>query len=153
RDLRSGARWYYHCHPPGRGVPRGEHGHFHLFAEERRRGSTVALRHLLAVGLRPNGLPCRLFTVNGWVTGDAPRSPRWTLAQLARLDMDTGHPRIDAFLADLCCLYRPVLPKLLDAGELRLQAWAGGRVRACNDRRLEVLASVGIDLDAPPRLT
>lgn len=149
-DAAGGYRWYYHCHPAGTEQPAGEHGHFHLFAQERRQGRERALRHLFALGLRHDGLPWRLFTVNGWVTGAPPRSARWTLQRVAALQLATGYADIDRFLLAMARLYRPVISGLLREADARLAGLSPDRTVACSRRDVEVLSMAGIDLDAPP---
>jgi hypothetical protein len=150
RDDAAGYRWYYHRHPAGTGQPDQEHGHFHLFAQERRQGRERALRHLFAVGLRANGLPWRLFTVNGWVTGAAPRSAVWSAQRVAALQLATGHEDIDRFLLAMARLYRPVINDLLRGADAALARLAADRRTACTRRDVEVLSTVAVDLDAPP---
>lgn len=150
RDDVGGYQWYYHCHAPDADRPLQEHGHFHVFAEERRQGRLRALRHLFAVGLQANGLPWRIFTVNGWVTGAPPRSARWSAQRLRAMRLDTGHAEVDRFLVAVARLYRPVLTALLREADAVLQGLATDRSSACQRRDVEVLSMAQIDLDQPP---
>jgi hypothetical protein len=131
RDAKSGACWFYHVHAPDvvRSNP-DEHGHFHLFIHRRHAARHASLlqtptpakpkppllSHLVALAMRPDGLPLRWFTVAQSATNDyvypaaamkaaahnfyfAPRGPlapttRWLMAMVQ--------------------LYQPTILRLLD---------------------------------------
>lgn len=172
-DRGTGYQYFYHSHAPGQRPRAREHGHFHLFArldggrhrldarhEARFRaalGVTGAppaceLAHLLGVALTPKGVPRELFTVNQWVTGDRLLSARAVLRAVDGFALRAaGDPLVNRWLAALIALFRPQIGQLLAARDRRLRAaLARGRRRTAvlDDRRLEVLSRLAIDVDA-----
>ncbi len=147
-DKRGRYQWYFHIHAPksnkhaSRHSVSAERGHIHLFAVEKRAGRVIALRHLLAIGVAQSGMPRRLFTVNGWVTGDAPRSARWSWRALAALRLSTGHRDLDRFITETVKLYPREIKTLLRASDLKLRQIGVDRTSAARNRRVEVLGSV-----------
>jgi len=134
-------QWYFHIHPPKKKTAT-ERGHIHLFAVERRRERVVALRHLIAIGISSAGLPQQLFTVNGWVTGDAPRSSRWTWNALRSLRLKTGHGDLDRFIMQTVKMYPREIRKLLRDSDDKLRSIGVDRARAAANRRVEILGSI-----------
>lgn len=157
-------QWFYHSHSPEDRPAGIEHGHFHLFFRGRlgagrlrspvekafaaltgRPSARPGTRHLLGVGLDAKGVPISLFTVNGWVTGDLMLSAAGTARLLARMRLATGHPEIDAVLESLVALCRGEIRRLLAERDAALSA--GPARGVLEDRRLEVLSEIAIDLD------
>lgn len=149
RDTASGYRWYYHCHDDsGRG---GEHGHFHLFSElARSNGEAVALTHLVAFGVDSNGLPCRAFTVNRWVTGEVWRDAEQVLKLLARFRVggDGALGEASRWLSNLTLLFLPQLKRLVIDRDAAMQhrASSGHRPNLREDRRVEVISRCRLSL-------
>ena len=169
-DRETGYQYFYHCHAPASRTGGPEHGHFHVFArldagrhrlDERSEADFLALlgagarprhalAHLLAVALTPKGVPSALFTVNQWVTGDRVLSARAAVRALAGFEMrSAGDPLVNRWLAALIGLFRPQIGRLLAARDRRLLAAARARRREplLEDRAIEVLSSVAIDVD------
>ena len=136
-------QWYFHIHEPKKNNE-VDRGHIHLFAVERRGQRIVALRHLIAIDISPAGLPKRLFTVNGWVTGDAPRSPRWSARALRNLKLNTGHRDLDRFIVQTVRMYPREIATVLRDGESKLRSLAVDRARAASNRRVEILSSIRV---------
>lgn len=67
-DAISGYEFYYHSHSSDE-MPKGEHGHFHLF--KRHAKNPEKFHHLIGIALDPKGVPVRIFTTNQWVTGES----------------------------------------------------------------------------------
>ena len=60
-DAISGYEFYYHSHSSDE-MPKGEHGHFHLF--KRHATNPEKFHHLIGIALDPKGVPVRIFTTN-----------------------------------------------------------------------------------------
>ncbi|MEB0057760.1 MULTISPECIES: DUF6969 family protein [unclassified Variovorax] len=164
-DQGSGYQWFYHSHAPEDRSGSIEHGHIHLFAHRRlwarrlRSASElkfaqladgadpwVATRHLLTIGFDAKGLPCSLFTVNSWVTGDLMLSARTTEALLEAMALDTGNVLIDRVIecvVQLCD--EDIRSVLADRDQKLFSRKAPGLLQ---DEGLEVLSERAIDLDA-----
>lgn len=150
-DPDAGFRWYYHGHPDA-GRTRGEHGHFHLFADVRR-GDDVS--HLLAISVTPLGLPCGLFAPNRWVTGERWLNAAQVLPRLRRFTLQTPseltpvHQWLHLFLR----AFAPQAEALLHARDARL-----GELQqrlpsdVLEDRRVAVLSRCRIGLPEQARL-
>ena len=156
-DAGSGARWFYHCHPPEERT-NGEHGHFHLFlplsampdrkacliAPERKKAKGPPnVVHIAALSVSPDGVPVAWFTINRWVTDE------WLFpakAIIAALDTWTfsGEDLVDQWLCAMVGLCRPILADLLEERDAKLAAsgFAG------NDESLEIMSHAAFDLQA-----
>ena len=142
-DHETGYQYFYHCHAPGERRGGAEHGHFHLF---RRRAPGRAPVHLLAIALTSKGVPHALFTVNQWVAGSPLPGARAALRDLARFEVRAaGDPLVNRWIAALLRLFRPQIERLLAERDCRLKR---GRAALLDDRSVEVLSSLAIDLDA-----
>lgn len=163
-DAITGARWYYHCHPPGERAA-DEHGHFHLFldrsdfsrrtkASARPRGR-ASLRadvvHVAALSVNMDGLPTRLFTTNRWVTDEWLYPAADIAKRLSRYSLSAapGDPVVNRWLTAAVALFTP---EIVQALALRDTALALARVRdpdgdIFEDRELEILSTLDLDLD------
>lgn len=153
-DLHSGTQFYYHSHR----THGDEHGHLHVFwhatasgrRSKPRQGRKIWKRnapsHMLAIALDARGLPVKLFTTNQWVTEGHWFDARLTLACLdqCRPAPVTGHEQACAWLGHFLALYRPVIERLLERRDARLDRH-GDLSEALKNRRLEVLSQVCID--------
>lgn len=158
-------QWFYHSHAPEDRSADSEHGHIHLFArralwegrsatpEERafqklcgNPRSDAGTRHLIAIGFDAKGLPISLFAVNPWVTGDLMLSADSTARLLSEIDLDTGHPEIDAMIMSLARLCNEDIEALLAKRDGTLASRPLRGVLA--DRALEILAEIQLNLDA-----
>jgi hypothetical protein len=159
-------QWFYHSHSPEDRPGAAEHGHIHLFVRtkalgrastsRRERGfldglgatpSTASTRHLITIGLTARGVPCSLFTVNGWVTGDQLLSAKATLRLLREISLDTGHRIIDRVIVALLQLCARSLPALLRARDASLYSRSAGGADVLLDESLEELSVMPLHLD------
>ena len=154
-DPQSGFRWYYHCHPGG-GHTRGEHGHFHLFADTAQRQSDAAeVAHLVAVSVDARGMPLGLFAPNRWVTDEQWQPARTTRRLLRGFVMRTPArwAPVHEWLRLLLMAFSPQVAHLLDQRDARLARIAPRRRQAFfEDRRVAVMARFPIDITAQARL-
>ena len=97
-DPDSGARWFYHAHPPEQRAP-GEHGHFHIFLPLSafagikplvmpRKPDAVPVVHVAGLAFDCDGLPTTWMTVNHWVTDEFMMPSKAIIARLDRLRLD-----------------------------------------------------------------
>ncbi len=148
-DPESGARWYYHAHPPEQRDP-GEHGHFHIFLPLSAFAGTEPLAlpqkdkpakvvHVAALCFDTDGLPTHWIATNQWVTeeylyaADAVIA-RLDLLQLDGAGIDKGMPGVGRWLTLALQMCREDIVGLLRERDVALQA-SGPR-----DRDAEVLA-------------
>jgi len=157
-DAESGARWFYHAHPPEERGP-GEHGHFHLFLDRSAfadAGAPLAgpaddgaaradVVHVIGVAVDPVGLPVRFFTVNRWVTDERLYPADAIRARLTSFELRhaPGDPLVNAWLTALVAVFADEIGMALAARDAAL-AQAGD---CFEDRGLELLSTVDIDLD------
>ncbi|MDA8106998.1 MAG: hypothetical protein M0015_00005 [Betaproteobacteria bacterium] len=109
------------------------------------------LAHLLGIALTPKGVPCELFTVNGWVIGDRVLSAQAVRRALAGFEVRAaGDPIVNRWMAALIRAFDPHIGRLLAARDRRPLATARRKRRSplLEDRALEVLSGVPIDVDA-----
>lgn len=148
-DPESGARWYYHAHPPEQREP-GEHGHFHLFlplacfageaplaVPAKLDGAKVV--HVAALAFDTDGLPTHWFATNQWVTEEhlhaAPAIiARLSLLNLARAGESAGIAHVGRWLTLALIAAHADIVRLL---RLRDQSLAHKGPR---DRDAEILA-------------
>jgi len=158
-------QWFYHSHSPEDRPGSPEHGHIHLFARRPLWGrrlrsksemdfaklcgdpmSDVHTRHLLAIGFDAKGLPISLFTVNSWVTGDLMLGTDLTMELLANMELDTGHPDVDAVVESTVRMCIPELYKVMAARDSSLASCSVPD--KLEDSSLELLSEISVDLDA-----
>lgn len=166
RDEVRGYQWFYHSHSASDRPGATEHGHFHIFARKPAIGrcldakaeaawrmsngygrGSAKTRHLLCLGIDAKGVPNTLFTVNSWVTGDAMASAEGTVRLLENLKLDTGHPSIDRLITAVVALHADAIADMMLDRDRVLLARARKGPGAPQDKGLEVLSEVGIDLD------
>ncbi len=175
------SRYYFHVHE-GTGTPARELGHFHTFLDRaaidtrlhpvarvtrlgeaetghRRdanpataRADAAGLVHLAAISLSIEGLPCRLFATNRWVTGGAWYEAAAVQAWVPRFRIDHAWPSwpLNLLLSGLFVLFRPQIERLIVMRDAQLEKLARLEdttlAALLDDRRHEVLASLDIDL-------
>ncbi len=149
-DLHSGYRFYYHAHAaPGRA--RGEHGHFHVFASTRpTRDGDSGHAHLFGLSVDARGLPMRVFSTNGWVTGEQWHDAAWTLRALRRLDLAQARPaRVAQWLQDMARLFAPQIEAVVRQRDLRIaeRARSAPLQRVLEDRRTHIVSQCAVDLE------
>ncbi|PHM20471.1 MAG: hypothetical protein CK604_05975 [Curvibacter sp. PD_MW3] len=164
-DASRGYQWFYHSHSPEDRPGSSEHGHIHLFARRPLWGrrlrskserafaglcgdpvSDAHTRHLLAIGFDAKGLPVSLFTVNSWVTGDLMLGADLTMELLESMELDTGHPEVDAVVEATIRMCLAELSELMAARDKSLAAHVGPD--KLGDSSLELLSEIAVDLDA-----
>ena len=138
-DPRSGAQWFYHCHPAGDPDGDMEHGHFHCFV--RPRGADGPIHHLIAIGVDPYGRLVRLFTVNQWVVDDDWLEAEPTIELLGAFDVHMPRPSylVNRWLTGIVAAHEVEIAELIRHRDEKLASHApkdGTSVR--EDRSLEV---------------
>lgn len=165
RDLKSGAQYYFHAHPPGeRNDP--DYGHFHLFIRPKGMPSGTrpgevrdfapsasdhdAPSHLIAISMTPKGMPEQLFTTNGWVTGETWHRAADVIGMLDRFVVDLDHPSrsLNDWLTAMVVLFRPQIEELLIERDRVILQWQADHADTdvFEDRRLEIVSSIRISL-------
>lgn len=158
-DARTGARWFYHAHPPEE-RDHGEHGHFHLFLDRASFDGLPAIAgpvdadapdarvvHIAALSIDLAGLPTRLFTVNRWVTDEwLHRSPQ-ILDRLARFDLSeaNGDPLVNRWLTAAVAAFAPEIERILSERDLVI---ADATPAFFESRDAEILSSTEIDIQS-----
>ena len=156
-DRQSRSRWFYHAHPPEE-RSEGEHGHFHLFLNQRAFGRLPAVAgplapkkndarvvHIAALTIDLTGLPVSLFTVNRWVTDEWLYDAEQIMARLALFDLSgaNGDPLVNRWLTAAVATFAPEIGAILRARDATL---AGVAESFFEDRSAEVLSMASIDL-------
>lgn len=149
RDPVSGARFYYHAHDPAEWMVE-EHGHFHLFVDD---PVEAGYSHLVAVSMDRQGRPQRLFTTNGWVTGETLRRAGKLLGRLpSGFEINRARPSwlVGRWLTCLVALVMPEIRDLLYARDRVLVTPDGEwpNPQLLEDRDRHVLSECPLDMDA-----
>lgn len=160
-DPDSGSQYYYHAHPKsedGTGLHDDEHGHFHVFLRGTALegldipGDKPGIVHLVGIGMNRDGLPIRLFTTNGWVTGETMIPAEALCPRLGLFEVDHVRPSwaLNLWLTNMIVLFRPQIEQLLRKRDRVLRDWQQNYPEAdvLEDRVLEVASSLTIDLEA-----
>ncbi|HER35151.1 MAG: hypothetical protein JXJ30_10640 [Halothiobacillaceae bacterium] len=148
-DPVSGARFYYHAHDPSE-WSFDEHGHFHLFVDG---PADSGFSHVMGVSMDTCGEPRRLFTTNGWVTGESMRPARELLSLLPQgFEINRARPSwlVGRWLTALVALVMPQLRVLLIARDraLGLADGSGLYPDVLDDRERHVLSECPLDMPA-----
>lgn len=144
-DPQARTRFFYHAHPVADDALQ-EHGHFHLFHEDRR-----GFSHLAGLSLDAQGRPLRWFCTNQWVTGEHWRpASRWRSA-LSGFGVQTQGrlAPVASWLQAMVHLYQSELQTLLherDAVLARNSHTAAQRQVFFNNRKMHILCSLPISL-------
>ena len=149
-DAGTGARWFYHAHPPDQREA-GEHGHFHLFlplsafAGNTPLGSpakdgTAKVVHVAALCFDTDGVPTHWIATNRWVTQECLFDAEAIIARLDGLDMSEagtaqGMEGVGRWLTLAAFAARPDLTELLRRRDTALSH------ADMDDRQAEILAS------------
>lgn len=156
-DPRTGARWFYHVHPPGNRDD-DEHGHFHLFFARDAiaavplagppggASSGADVVHVAAIAINTAGLPTRLFTVNRWVTDEWLYPAATIIAALPRFDLAQagGDALVNAWLSAAVAFFTPQIAAALYLRDAGIANWQADRFE---DRGIEILSTVEIDIN------
>jgi len=165
RDPKSHAQYYFHAHRPDERDD-ADYGHFHLFlgpegVPARSRHAKVrnlaasepdkdAPSHLIAISMTPAGMPERLFTTNGWVTGESWYRAADVIGMLDRFIIDLDHPSrsLNDWLTAMVVLFRPQIEELLIERDRIILQWQADHADTdvFEDRRLEIVSSIRISL-------
>ncbi|MFO7808615.1 DUF6969 family protein [Guyparkeria sp.] len=148
-DPISGARFYYHAHDPAEWTSI-EHGHFHLFVADE---DEPGFAHVVAVSMDRQGRAQRLFTTNGWVTGETVRPAAQVLAQLPNgFEINRARPSwlVGRWLTVLVSLLMPQIRELLELRDCALMTESGDwpDVEVLADRDRHVLSECPLDMEA-----
>ncbi|MCB1523059.1 MAG: hypothetical protein KDJ23_03080, partial [Rhodoblastus sp.] len=81
RDRGGRGRYYYHVHS-AEDLGGREHGHFHVFLDPPACEADLAPTHVIGLAMDSAGGLIRLFTTNGWVTGEYWREAETIVAAL-----------------------------------------------------------------------
>ncbi|MGB3723847.1 MAG: hypothetical protein WA979_13655 [Pacificimonas sp.] len=146
-DPASGARWFYHAHPPEERAA-GEHGHFHIFLplsafdHDALAGpddeDAAQVVHVAALAFDVSGMPTGWLATNRWVTNEHLQPAGDIIARLDALRLDRAgaesHPGIGRWLslALTCC--RADIESMLRERDRALAACDS------EDRNYEILA-------------
>ena len=146
-DSDSGYEFYYHAHASSE-MPSGEHGHFHGIQR-----SEGAFHHLLGISLNQQGLPVRLFTTNGWVTGEDIVDAREVIRSLKGFEMTIKGRMapVSRWISALIQLFGVEIENLVLERDQKLDQLTkklGDRNLAINSRGHHVLTECKIDLMA-----
>lgn len=155
-DPASGARWFYHAHPPEQRGPR-EHGHFHLFLPlgifagveplaVPTKEKLAKVVHVAALCFDIDGLPTRWVAPNQWVTNEYMMPAAAVIARLDALDLSQageakGIGGVGRWLTLALVAHRGEIEALLRRRDGALVNCGGPR-----DRDAEILASADFAL-------
>jgi Domain of unknown function (DUF6969) len=111
-----------------------------------------AWSHLVAIAMDGGGKPLRFFTTNRWVTGETWYPAGDVAAMLDRFAIAPAPPTplLNRWVTAMIGLYKPQLADLLAKRDAAVMDWRRRRrakVHVFEDRRLEVTATVEIDLE------
>ncbi|MBI1846166.1 MAG: hypothetical protein HYR86_04225 [Candidatus Rokubacteria bacterium] len=144
-DRDTGCQSYFHRHDGAT----HEAGHFHtvrLFPDH-----TV---HLVAISMARDGWPQALFTLNLWAIGDRYESGAALkrYARRFRIDETRGDARLVRFVNLVFQAFTPQIERLQEGKITRLaeHRLANPGVDPFNDRSLEILSRLAIDVRARP---
>jgi hypothetical protein len=171
-DRQTHSQYYYHAHPSE--LRTGEHGHFHTFLRVKGMPKAMqpapmptsvdrplgkdALSHLIGISMDKAGNPIRLFTVNGWVTGESWYSAKDVLEMLDLFAITHAVPSwpTNRWVGAMIKLFRPQIEWLLAERDESVRLWLVGKVDpetpVYDDRKLEVTSVLDISVDAQVKL-
>lgn len=122
RDRAGRTRYYYHVHSPDE-LGAGEHGHFHVFLEPPAGEPDEAPAHVVGLAMDSAGRLLRLFTTNGWVTGETWRAAGEIAATLDSFSVESAEARadLDLWLSSIVRFYAPEIAAMLDERDAALE--------------------------------
>lgn len=149
RDRRGRGRYYYHVHSV-EDLGEREHGHFHVFLDPPACEADLAPTHVIGLAMDSAGGLIRLFTTNGWVTGEYWREAETIVAALDGFSVESGPKRsdLDEWVSSVVRLYRSQIVDLLrrrDAALSDIRA-RNPAADALEDRSARVLSASDVDL-------
>ena len=141
-DATTRYQFYYHSHGSDQ-----EAGHFHtvrFFADH--------TAHMVAISMAPDGWPQALFTVNLWAIGDAYKSGGNLRRYVRRFHLAerVGPCPLVRFVNLIFKAFGPEIERLQNEKIAALAAYRAAHpgLDVCEDRSLEVLSQVEIDVRA-----
>ncbi len=150
-DVDSGYEMYYHAHPlrQEKGQQNLEHGHFHLFKRDPL--ASEKFTHLVAIALNQQGLPIKLFTTNGWVTGEVMQEAKKIKRLLAQFEINAKGRMapLARWVSGLVHLFQDEIFELLTVRDQKIQTLTAknkSRSRVLEDQSHHVLSEVRVDL-------
>lgn len=122
RDRAGRSRYYYHVHSPDE-LGAGEHGHFHVFLEPRAGQPDDAPAHVVGLAMDANGRLLRLFSTNGWVTGETWRAAGEISAALDAFTVESAQAGadLDRWISSVVRFYAPEIAAMLDERDAALK--------------------------------
>jgi hypothetical protein len=162
-DTHTGYAWYYHAHAPSDNRPWQEHGHFHCYAYTEivptdatpialpQQPDPIAggLVHLIALCVNEAGVPCRLFTLNRWASGEW-LYPAQVVAELAaRFQLENPrHQLTSRWLSIMLRVLQPQIEWLLRQRDAQIfPHYPDLAVNRSEDVALEITSTLAFDLD------
>ena len=149
-DLDSGYEMYYHSHSLNqkKKYKNLECGHFHLF--KRDKFVSDQFTHLIAISIDVRGLPIRLFTTNGWVTGEVMKDVNVLKPLLDNFQMKVKGPMspLARWINGLMFIFQSEILAVLKARDQKINKMIfknKTRVEVLGDRRHHVLSEVEIN--------
>jgi hypothetical protein len=169
-DHGTGAGFYYHAH---HGTPRAhpggfrllpEHGHFHLLMNRRAVPAGIKPRkrpgrpiknwgqcHIVAIVMDKSGVPCRLFTLNQWLSQEWFFSAPVVIDLLDRFELSDPVLRtpVNRWVFAMAALFQPQIAHLLQTRDrvLASRPVGPGARSIYDDETLEIPSMIDIDLD------
>ena len=114
-DRDHNALYFYHAHAKSERAL-GEHGHFHLFRRDGTADKPV-LCHLIGASMDRHGHLIRLFTTNGWVTGEVWQAAPQVIDHLGNFRIDHARPSwpTNRWITAIVTLFQPQIAALVEA--------------------------------------
>jgi hypothetical protein len=140
-DRANGTRFYYHAHDDEPPAFKGEHGHFHVFAQAgTERSADAAFVHLVAISIDRQGTPLGFFTTNGWVTGERHLAlgPTLGLLKAFKLQVKGRLAPVARWIEALIGWQHPTIAHLIREREALLRTHPQGLKSAWNDKACHV---------------
>lgn len=149
RDRGGRGRYYYHVHS-AEDLGGREHGHFHVFLDPPACEADLAPTHVIGLAMDSAGGLIRLFTTNGWVTGEYWREAETIVAALDGFSVESDPKRsdLDEWVSSVVRLYRPQIVDLLRGRDAALREifTRDPASDALEDRTIRVLSTMDVDL-------
>ncbi|MGO1120043.1 DUF6969 family protein [Rhodovibrionaceae bacterium A322] len=165
-DHETHAQYYYHAHSEEQRFPK-EHGHFHTFLRPKGMPAGLkpapvpdyqppadpndALSHIITIAMDSQGFPCKLFTVNRWVTGEVWYKADDVIAMLDYFVIDHARPSwpVNRWISAMVQLFKPQIISLIKARDEAVESWRVSQQPAdvYEDRALEICSHLDVSID------
>lgn len=150
-DLGSGYEMYFHAHSfnQKKNDLSFECGHFHLF--KRDQAAPLKFTHLIAISLNQQGLPVKLFTTNGWVTGEVMKDAKQLKPLLANFQIQVKGRMapLARWVSGLVHIFQSEIQDLLTVRDQQIQKMvtkSNSRTQVLEDQSCHVLSETHINL-------